>query len=44
MWENTWAAKLSTAIRDCGGFVVAMERVPLVDVLRAIAALEAEEA
>jgi uncharacterized membrane protein len=44
VWENTWAAKLASAIRDSGGFVVAMERIPLVDVLRAIAALEAEEA
>jgi uncharacterized membrane protein len=43
VWENTWAAKLSAAIRDSGGYVVAMERVPLVDVLRAIAALESEE-
>ena len=44
VWENTWAAKLSAAIRNSGGYVVALERVPLVDVLRAIAALEAEEA
>ena len=43
VWENTWAAK-PTAIRDSGGVVVALERVPLVDVLRAIAALEEEEA
>jgi uncharacterized membrane protein len=44
VWENSWAAKLSTAIRDSGGVVVALERVPLVDVLRAIATLEEEEA
>jgi hypothetical protein len=43
VWENTWAAKLSAAIRDSGGVVVALERVPLVDVLRAIAALEEAE-
>ena len=28
VWENTWAAKLATAIRDSGGVVVALERRP----------------
>ena len=44
VWENSWAAKLANAIRDCGGVVVALERVLQVDVLRALAALEETEA
>ena len=41
VWEDRWAAKLATAIRDAGGEVLALERVPreaVDEVLDALAA------
>lgn len=40
VWENTWAAHLATAVRQAHGQLIALERIPREDVLRAIAALE----
>ncbi|GAA2050128.1 hypothetical protein GCM10009839_65510 [Catenulispora yoronensis] len=39
-WEHTWAARVSGAIRDSGGSVMFMERVPRENVIRAIKALD----
>ncbi|NGN69909.1 hypothetical protein G5C51_39230 [Streptomyces sp. A7024] len=41
-WENTWAARLATALRESKGEVLFMERVPRDDVARAITALDEE--
>ncbi|MEU3397296.1 DUF6325 family protein [Streptomyces filamentosus] len=41
-WENTWAARLTTALRASGGQVVLMERIPHEDVVRAVSALDEE--
>lgn len=42
VWENTWAAKLASAIRGSNGQVIAMDRIPHEIVARAIAALDEE--
>lgn len=42
VWENTWAARLTAALRDSNGQLLFMERVPRADVVRAIAALDEE--
>jgi uncharacterized membrane protein len=39
VWENTWAARLSAAIRNSNGALIAQERIPRENVVRAIAAL-----
>ena len=41
VWENSWAARLSTAVRNSGGFLIAQERVPRENVVAAIEALTA---
>ncbi|GAA2310973.1 DUF6325 family protein [Streptomyces kunmingensis] len=40
VWENTWAARLSTALRDSQGDIMMLERIPRKAVLAAIAALD----
>lgn len=40
VWENTWAARLATAIRDSQGEVVELDRIPRDVVLAAFAALD----
>jgi hypothetical protein len=42
VWENSWAAEFATAVRGSQGRVIAMERIPHADVLRAVAALDEE--
>lgn len=42
VWENTWAAKLATAVRESGGHVVAQERIPADTVAIALEALSAD--
>lgn len=42
VWENTWLARFATAVRESRGQVLAQERIPRENVLRAIAALEEE--
>lgn len=42
VWENSWAARLGAAIRGSHGRVVALERIPRDNVLRAVAALDEE--
>ncbi|MER5862469.1 DUF6325 family protein [Kitasatospora sp. NPDC002040] len=42
VWENTWAARLSAALRDSGGEVLLLERIPRGDVVQAITALDEE--
>lgn len=42
VWENTWAAKLATAVRESGGYVVAQERIPADTVAIALEALSAD--
>jgi hypothetical protein len=39
-WENTWAIRASMAIREAGGTLVSMERIPAEDVQ---AVLDADE-
>jgi uncharacterized membrane protein len=39
VWENTWAARLATAVRDSGGEVVAQIRIPAANVAAALEAL-----
>ncbi|MEV3933588.1 DUF6325 family protein [Streptomyces sp. NPDC049944] len=39
-WENTWARRLATAVRDSKGEVVMLERIPRETVIEAIAALD----
>ncbi|MFC8657049.1 DUF6325 family protein [Streptomyces parvus] len=39
-WENTWAARLSAAVRGSEGELVMLERVPREAVLEAISALD----
>ncbi|MEV7523485.1 DUF6325 family protein [Streptomyces sp. NPDC091371] len=41
-WENAWASRLTTAMRESGGQLVFMERIPRSDVVRAIEALNQE--
>jgi hypothetical protein len=40
VWENSWAARLASAVRGSHGTLVAQERIPRENVLRAIAALD----
>lgn len=40
VWEHTWAKRLSSAIEDSGGFVVAREYIPESIVAAAFAAVE----
>ena len=40
VWENSWAARLAAALRGSHGQMVAQERIPRENVLRAIAALD----
>ena len=42
VWENSWAARLASAVRESNGRVIAMERIPHENVLRAVAALAGE--
>jgi hypothetical protein len=42
VWENSWAARLAAALRSSHGQMVAQERIPRENVLRAIAALNEE--
>ncbi|MER5308408.1 DUF6325 family protein [Streptomyces sp. NPDC002773] len=42
VWENSWAARLASAVRDSDGRLVLMERVPSEAVVRAVSALEGE--
>lgn len=39
VWENTWASRVATAIRDSGGWTVTLQRVPHDAVVTAIEAL-----
>ncbi|MFI0237774.1 DUF6325 family protein [Streptomyces sp. NPDC016845] len=39
-WENTWAARLTTALRRSHGELLLLERIPRETVLEAIAALD----
>jgi uncharacterized membrane protein len=39
VWENTWAARLATALRESGGEVVAQIRIPAANVAAALDAL-----
>jgi hypothetical protein len=43
VWENTWLARLASAVRASRGRVAVLERIPRETVLRAIAALEEEK-
>jgi hypothetical protein len=40
VWENTWATRLSTALRESHAEVAVMERIPRETVLAAFAALD----
>jgi len=40
VWENTWAARLATALRDSHAEVAVLERVPRETVMAAFAALD----
>ncbi|WP_141013993.1 DUF6325 family protein [Nocardioides sambongensis] len=40
VWQNSWAARLSTALRESGGQVIVQERIPAETVAAAVAALE----
>ena len=42
VWENTWLARFAKAVRESRGQVLAQERIPRENVLRAIAALDEE--
>ncbi len=42
VWENTWASRLSAAVRGSNGRVIAMNRIPHEIVERAVAALDEE--
>lgn len=39
-WENTWAARLTTAVRESDGELVLFERIPRTVVAEAVAALD----
>ncbi|WP_372348190.1 DUF6325 family protein [Streptomyces sp. KL116D] len=41
-WENTWAARLATAVRESSGELLLLERVPRDAVVEAVTALDAE--
>ncbi|WP_435198695.1 DUF6325 family protein [Janibacter sp. GS2] len=40
VWENSWAARLASAVRGSNGRLEALERIPRETVLRAVAALD----
>lgn len=40
VWENAWAARFASAVRGSKGSVLAWERIPRENVLRAISALD----
>lgn len=40
VWENSWASRLATAIRASRGRLIAQERIPRENVVRAIEALD----
>jgi hypothetical protein len=40
VWENSWLARFATAVRESNGSVLALERIPRENVLRAVAALD----
>ena len=40
VWENSWAARFASAVRQSHGHVAMLERIPHENVERAIAALE----
>jgi uncharacterized membrane protein len=40
VWENTWAARLSAALRDSHAEVLALERIPRESVMLALSALD----
>jgi hypothetical protein len=42
VWENAWAGRLSTAIRESHGRVMAFERIPVAEVHRALADLDTQ--
>lgn len=42
VWENSWASRLAAAVRASHGRLIAQERIPRDNVLRAIAALDEE--
>ena len=44
VWENMWAARFASAIRDSHGRVAMIERIPQENVERAINALDEEQA
>ncbi|MGW0903314.1 DUF6325 family protein [Streptomyces sp. NPDC002853] len=41
-WENTWAARLATAVRESRGELLFLERIPRETVVEAVAALDSE--
>ncbi|MET7517457.1 DUF6325 family protein [Streptomyces sp. NPDC005480] len=41
-WENTWAARMATAVRESRGELLYLERIPRGAVVEAIAALDSE--
>ncbi|MCQ4211457.1 DUF6325 family protein [Streptomyces longispororuber] len=41
-WENTWAARLATAVRESSGELLLLERIPRDAVVEAVTALDAE--
>ena len=41
VWDNSWAARLATALRASHGQVISMDRIPRDVVLTAVAALDA---
>src|SRR6266567_5415590 len=43
VWENSWAARFATAVRQSHGRVAMLERIPHENVERAITALEEQE-
>ncbi len=40
IWENLWATAFADAVRECGGTLLAHDRVPSEDVVRALQALD----
>jgi hypothetical protein len=40
VWENSWAAKFASAIRDANGFLVSQDRIPHAVVAHAIESLQ----
>lgn len=40
VWENSWAARLAAAVRNSNGYLIAQERIPRENVVRAITALD----